>query len=200
MKIPMSTSFEGFNPCERCGATSPADCRRPSSQDCLLELPLNQRYVCRCCATIVGAPHARFCKEGTGLVTMAQATDKPIRMEVQDPSGVQELDASYAQPLPLNLRRVISKHDADAFMALSDEDKRRVFTACAQDTGDIMSMRSLRMYAVMPRVIPELAMLVRRLAYALQDQAPGHPLAQEAMQHLKENRLDGTSPLKDPAS
>lgn len=178
-----------FAPCGRCGAAGPETCQKTEAQDCQLLIPHNRRFVCRCCMAWVGDAHDRNCKLAQGVVTMEFATDKPLYYEAENPKGVEDTGPCATSEIPLRQRRIFRGALVDEFMALPDEDKRRLFAACATDAQDLACMYSNRMSAVWPNVVPDLAMLVRRLAYALQHCEPGHPLAQEAMEHLRDRRM-----------
>jgi hypothetical protein len=180
-----------FAPCARCGAAGPETCQKTETQDCQLLLPHNRRYVCRCCMAWVGDAHDRHCKLAQGIVTMEFAMDKPLLVEAENPRGVEDTGPCATSAIPLRLRRIFRAALADEFMALPDEDKRQMFVACATDAQNLACMYSNRMSAVWPNVVPDLTMLVRRLAYALQHCSPGHPLAQEAMEHLRDRKMLG---------
>lgn len=183
-----------FKHCPRCGAPEPGACQKKEEQACTLLLPINKHYVCRCCAAWVGDAHDRFCKLAQGLVTMEFATDTPIDFEAESPRGVDEIGPGGMSTLTFLERRIVRQKNADEFMAATDDQKRRIFVACADDAEEIACMYSLRLQATYSNVVPELAMLVRRLSYALEQAAPGNPLASEAMTHLVEARMLGKLP------
>jgi hypothetical protein len=126
---------------------------------------------------------------------MEYATDAPIDFPAELPAGVDEIGPGGMSSLTFHERRIVRRKDADEFMAATDDQKRRIFQVCAEDAEDVACMYSLRMHATYPRVVPELAMLVRRLAYALEQTSPGHPLAAEAMTHLLNERMLGKLPV-----
>lgn len=183
-----------FPPCPRCGAAEPGACQKAETQACALLLPHNKHYVCRCCAAWVGEVHDQFCKLAQGVVTMEFAVDTPIDFPPALPRGVDEIGPGAMSTLTFPERRIVRQKNADEFMAATDEQKRRIFEACAEDAEEVACMYSLRLQATYSRVVPELAMLVRRLAYALEQSAPGHPLASEAMTHLVSERMLGKLP------
>jgi len=190
---PASNSL--FPPCPTCGAAEPGACQKVEKQACALLLAHNKHYVCRCCAAWVGDPHDRYCKLAQGVVTMEFATDTPIDFPAELPRGVDEIGPGGMSLLTFPERRIVRRKNADEFMAATDDQKRRIFQVCAEDAEDVACMYSLRMQATYPNVVPELSMLVRRLAYALEQATPGHVLAAEAMTYLVDERMLGKLPV-----
>jgi len=126
---------------------------------------------------------------------MEFASDRPIYDDTPvKPCGVEEIGPGALSELTYVERRIIRRKNADEFMAAGDHEKRRIFQACAEDAEDVACLYSLRMKATASHVVPELTMLIRRLAYALEQSSPGHPVAAEAMTHLVNEHMLGKLP------